>query len=44
MGLNDEDFDKAFEQGLDRGRQDLQKATAEQRKQMCEQLRSGPKF
>ncbi|QHS35620.1 hypothetical protein [Alcaligenes faecalis] len=44
MGLNDEDFDKAFEQGLDRGRQDLQKATAEQRQQMCEQLRSGPKF
>ncbi|MFD4121607.1 hypothetical protein ACFWQD_09880 [Alcaligenes faecalis] len=44
MGLNDEDFDKAFEQGLDRGRQDLKKATAEQRQQMCEQLRSGPKF
>ncbi|HBQ89488.1 MAG TPA: hypothetical protein DD803_08545 [Alcaligenes faecalis] len=44
MGLNDEDFDKAFEQGVDRGRQDLQKATAEQRQQMCEQLRSGPKF
>ncbi|MDV2117853.1 hypothetical protein [Alcaligenes faecalis] len=44
MGLNDEDFEKAFEQGLGRGRQDLQKATAEQRQQMCEQLRSGPKF
>ena len=44
MGLSDEDFDKAFEQGLERGRQDLDKASPEQRGKMCEQLRSGPKF
>ncbi|GHC45900.1 lipoprotein [Alcaligenes pakistanensis] len=44
MGLNEEDFDKAFDQGLERGRQDLEKASPEQRSKMCEQLRSGPKF
>ncbi|WP_341667256.1 hypothetical protein [Alcaligenes sp. SDU_A2] len=44
MGLNDQDFNAAFEQGLQRGRKDLEGATEAQRKQMCEQLRSGPKF
>ncbi|HRL20210.1 MAG TPA: hypothetical protein PLG97_05255 [Alcaligenes sp.] len=44
MGLSDQDFDAAFEQGLQRGRKDLEGATEAQRKQMCEQLRSGPKF
>ncbi len=44
MGLNEEDFDKAFDQGLERARQDLEKASPEQRSKMCEQLRSGPKF
>jgi len=44
MGLSEADFDAAFQQGLERGRRDLEGATEEQRKQMCEELRSGPKF
>lgn len=44
MGLSEADFNAAFEQGLQRGRKDLDGATDAQRKQMCEQLRSGPKF
>ncbi|ARP52883.1 hypothetical protein ACDW82_11075 [Alcaligenes faecalis] len=44
MGLSEADFDVAFEQGLQRGRKDLEGATNTQRNQMCEQLRSGPKF
>lgn len=44
MGLSDDDFDKAFDQGVERGREDLDKATPEQHNTICEQLRSGPKF
>ncbi|MGN5537221.1 hypothetical protein [Alcaligenes sp. Lyrl_28] len=44
MGLNEADFEAAFNAGLERGSKDMATISEAQRQQMCEQLRSGPKF
>ncbi|AZW29404.1 putative lipoprotein [Bordetella bronchiseptica GA96-01] len=43
MGVSAEQFETAFAAGLEKGRQQIAGASAQQKQQMCEQLRAMPR-